>query len=309
MKKLLFFIVLTSASLLSTTLFGLVSYNFGFVGGFDIEISSYYLKNCGTYAAANSATFNTTYLSNTGSISAGSKLNITNGETLSGSGSFSAPTISITSKTFTFSGSISCSKRCVIKLGEPISLDTFTASGSGEFLIFDRNNFQQIIVKLPGTYYLEEVNADMPEDKRKQWFNICASELLQKFKDNALRMSDDDINLIHEQLVHCAKKLYLEDSHALKRLKKIVDDCVSYYEPLKDKKRNETALTVGALLATVGVIAGTYGYKKSQAGVGTCGAVAGLAGLVGLYYGLNPNYKESYERSCAVQKKLAELDE
>ncbi len=308
MKKIQILLGLIFVSLPSTTLFSFASYNMGTIWGFNITNNSYYLKNSGTYQATNSITFNTTYLSNTGSITAGSTLNIVASETLSGSGSFSAPNISIKAKTFSFTGSINCSLRCIIKLDEPIHLNAFSANGSGEFLIIDRKNFQQILVKLPDKYYMEEVNASMSENKREKWYNIWTSELLQKFKNNALHLSKKDIKLIYKQLTQCTEKLYLKKSYALKGLKKIADDYLSYYEPLKDKTINETALAAGAVLTTTGVIAGTYGYKKNKTTVGACGGIASLAGLVSLYYGLNPRYKESYERSCDLQMQLAELD-
>ncbi len=74
-------------------------------------------------------------MNNNGVTSAGKKLCLTCGGTIKGNGRFEAPEIEIRTKKFEFTGTISCTKKCVIIVQEPFDQAMFKRTGGGEFVI------------------------------------------------------------------------------------------------------------------------------------------------------------------------------
>lgn len=99
-------------------------------GGFYIGT----LHNKGTWQGQN-INLDTDMTVNTGKIVAVESIDLTAKEELSGDGLIEAPVIHISVKTFTFTGTINCSKTCVITAETPFDQSMFKREGNGEFII------------------------------------------------------------------------------------------------------------------------------------------------------------------------------
>lgn len=83
-------------------------------------------------------------IKNDGKFTAAKKLVLTAGEEVGGSGYMRAPEIEITTKRFTFIGTINCSKKCIIKTQVPFDHTMFKREGSGDFIFITTEGSNQI---------------------------------------------------------------------------------------------------------------------------------------------------------------------
>ncbi len=181
---------------------------------------------------------------NDGRFASGRIININDGGTVKGVGSFDAPNIVIRAKKFAFTGTINCGKLCFIQSEEPFDPTMFTANGAGEYIIMTKNFSRPILVKCSQSKSFEEVKPGISLDKRRDWFDFWISHNIKDLKyiveGNSVQRSSHFIEFI----VRSAKSLHLDIATdiSVQERKDLFNLCISpVLEELGDNVGNDLA--------------------------------------------------------------------
>ncbi len=280
-KKIVFMSCLIAGCTLSA-----MNVNYGYIASYNNAIDSWYFVNNGTVTGYNSVTLNV--------------------KSLSGSGTISAPTITICCDEFDFTGTISCDGNCRIYAKKSFNPKTFTKEGKGSFTIIisssdvERHNISTLLTRASNCMLINAVS--------------LTDELIDK-NINEIRRNAY-LNSINEQTLMISFQKELQTK-------------IAYHAERLDQERDASELHKGLRnvgIGLTGVVLAALGYTyrvKTADFVRTCiptfendvvtagAACLGILSLipVGLSVekfskGLNPRHKENHERLLRLQAKL-----
>ncbi len=262
--------------------------NSGYIASYNNTVSTWYYINNGTVIGLNSVTLNV--------------------KSLSGSGTISAPTITISCDEFDFTGTISCDGSCRIYTKKAFNPSIFTKEGKGSFTIVisssavERHSSSTLLAKACGLMLKNPVS--------------LTDELIDKNISEIRR--DAYLNSIDEQDFRASFQKELQKQ-------------IAYHAERLDQERDVIELHKGLKIAGVGfggvLLAGLgYTYRVKTADFvrtympsfdnDVVTVVSGGLGVLSLIplglsvekfrKGLNPRHKENYERLLVLQAKIAQ---
>lgn len=263
--------ILTGFIFATVSLASAMNINMGFIMTHNYSQNGYYFTNHGSIQALGSA-----------------YINVNN---LSGSGSITSDSITISCDTFNYTGTLACNGSCIIYAKKKFDPNMFKRAGSGTFTViitpyeFKRYTIADLLYKAE---------------------SLLCYDILNESEDSASRK-------IQELRTHAAIG-DIADQELLSKLKEIVMSKVDYHKDRLDQMRDPVALNSALIASGVSatLLAATlYLYKKraefgtsfsAEAAVGTS-FITGIFSAVGFgfaahkyYHWLNPRNKEKYEK-------------